>query len=216
MTLNGNSDYVTTTTLVAKALQHHNRTLRMLSIDHSPEEDGEIFYTVEGDSHSYDFYEYLLHLSQHSQTLLRRNAEIVREAYTQMLYCNPVLEVLWMNIDSDDDCGDEDEEDAISPVIVTSEMQMLLRLNRHGVRQTLFDVSRGAVSNIEWVEAIASQSYDINALFFLMSRNPALCSSSLPPCSANVKHELRDETEAQASALPTRAPKRQRTTETIM
>ena len=216
MTPNGKSDYVITTTLLAKALQCHNRTLRMLSLDHCPEEDSDGYYAVEGDSHDYDFYEYLLQLDHHCQSLLRRNAETVRKAYTQMLHCNPVLEVLWMNLDNEEE-GEGDDEDIPSSMIVTSEMEMLLRLNRHGIRQTLFSEKADTVSSKEWVDAIASQSYDINALLYLMSRNPSLCSTNPPPRPTNNKRESpAKETEAQPSTMPARALKKQRTQEATL
>ena len=218
MTPSGRSDYVITTTLLAKALQSHNRTLRTLSLDHCPEEDSHGYYAVERDSHDYDFYEYLLHLDHHCQTLLRKNAETVRKAYTQMLHCNPVLEVLWMNLDNEEEGTDAgDDEDAPSSMIVTSEMEMLLRLNRLGIRRALFNENADTASSKEWVDAIASQSYDSNALFYLMSRNPSICSTNPATCPTNNKRESpAKESEAQASTMPTRALKRQRTEETTL
>ena len=202
------SDYIITTTLLAKALQGHNRTLRLLSLDYCPEEDNGCYF-LEGDSHDYDFYEYL-QIDQHSKTCLRKNAETVREAFTHMLHCNPVLEVLWMNLDNEEEDTDEgDEEDTPASMIVTTEMEMLLRLNRHGIRQALFEKTDSASSKV-WVDAVASQSYDINALFYLMSRNPSLCSSSSRHLST--KRDVPTETELLSPTTPTRATKRQRTT----
>ena len=200
----GCTDYTITTTLLAKALQNHNRTLRLLSLDYCPEEDYDCFVT-EGDSHDYDFYDHW-QSDNHRTIDARKNAETVRQAFVHMLHSNPTLEVLWMNIDTYEEDTEEGDENLPSIIMVTPEMEMLLRLNRHGIRQKLFGVAdKGKCSNKDWVDAIASQSYDINASFYLISQNPSLCSERL--C-----YELLAKRDGSGLVTASRTNKRQRTT----
>ncbi|CAB9515641.1 expressed unknown protein [Seminavis robusta] len=161
---NSPRDYTLTTTLLADALCHDNRTLRMLSLDYSTDDQT----TTAGDSLDHDFYEYDV-IDETAKAV--RDTQAVTNAFTKMLYCNPVLEVLWMNVDHVAEELDEEEEEA-SASLLTLEMDMLLRLNRFGIRKRL--LGRTA-SSMEWMDALASQNDDLNALFYLVSRDPSLC-----------------------------------------
>lgn len=214
--IRGCSDYVTTTTYLARALQG-NRTLRLLSLDYSPEDND----MDSGDSH--DYHEHQVLDNKH-KSAMRRNAKAISSVFTEMLHCNPVLEVLWMSIgedideeeaNDDEDDNDEleeeeeEEEDDATPSssLLTPEMDMLLRLNRYGIRRNLLETEDAATSN-DWMDALASQSYDLNALFYLVSKNPSLCSNSY----SSVKKRCATTASKDGDLEANRAPKRQKTT----
>lgn len=160
------SNYVITASHLADALRLHNRTLTLLSLDYCMEEQETL---VMGDSFDYDFHKYQLPPARAARW--ESNVQQAIEAFTKMLHSNPVLEVLWMNMAFVGRV--EDSRQGLS----TSEMDMLLRLNRYGIRQSLFE-GQPEASGQDWLKALESQNDDLDALYYLLSRNPGFCCSS--------------------------------------
>lgn len=158
------SNYVVTASHLADALRMHNRTLTLLSLDYCMEEQETL---IVGGSLDYDIDKYQLLPTRASRW--ECNVQQAIKAFTKMLHSNPVLEVLWINM-----AFIERGEDT-SQGLSTSEMDMLLRLNRYGIRQSLFFEAQSEASGQDWLKALESQKDDLDALYYLLSRNPGFC-----------------------------------------